>query len=220
MIPVFLANIYFTFYSLLCCELSVLHRLWHTLSLLCSDLKQISEGELLTKKIKQHFTMWDLNSPVLLGGWIIAQYSGLPVMGPACLSRARDCGAPTSDPSLGNPALSVRCWLEIVGLLSQLEQSPAPTLPCRIQLGNQSSCCLFGCHSIYPPLCGCTQVVSFRGFGGEKSSQWKAETPCRCLEILCVSVKSSVSSGWVLKPEAHVLLHFYWLQGKKISQFQ
>lgn len=163
--------------------------------------------------------MWDLNSPVLLGGWIIAQYSGLPVMGPACLSRARDCGAPTSDPSLGNPALSVRCWLEIVGLLSQLEQSPAPTLPCRIQLGNQSSCCLFGCHSMYPPLCGCTQVVSFRGFGGEKSSQWKVETPCRCLEILCVSVKSSVSSGWVLKPEAHVLLHFYWLQGKKSLNF-
>lgn len=146
MIPVFLANIYFTLYSLLCCKLSVLHRLWHTLSLLCSDLKQIAEGELLMKKIKQPFTIWDLNSPVLLSGWIIAQYSGFPVMGPACLSRAKGCGAPTSDLSLGNPALSLHCWLEVLGLLSQLQQSPAPTLPCRIQLGNQPSCCLFGCH--------------------------------------------------------------------------
>lgn len=77
------------------------------------------------KKIEQHFTVWDLNSPVLLSGWIIAQYSGLPVMDPACLSRAKDCGAQISDLSLGNPGLSVHCCLEIVGLLSQLEQSPA-----------------------------------------------------------------------------------------------
>lgn len=46
-------------------------------------------------------------------------------MDPDCLSKAKDCGAQTSGPSLGNPGLSVQCCLEIAGLLSQLEQSPA-----------------------------------------------------------------------------------------------
>lgn len=116
--------------------LSLAQTLTYTLPAMQWSETQISEGELIMKKIEQHFTIWDLNSPVLLSGWIIAQYSGLPVMDPACLSRAKGCGAQISDPSLGNPGLSVHCCLEIVGLLSQLEQSPAPTRPYRIQLGN------------------------------------------------------------------------------------
>lgn len=105
------------------------------------------KGELLMKKIKQRFTIWDLNIPVLLRGWIIAQYSGLPVMGPACLSRAKDRGAPTSDPSLGNPALSLHCW-KWWGCSHSSSRALHPQNPCRIQRGNQSSCCLFGCHSV------------------------------------------------------------------------
>lgn len=58
------------------------------------------------------------------------------MMDSACLFSAKDCGAQISDLSLRNPGLPMQCCLEIVELVSELEQSPAPTHSCGMQFGN------------------------------------------------------------------------------------
>lgn len=146
-----LANIYFqTLFLATLQAFSLVQTFRYALPLIQWSEIQISVGEFIMKKIKQRSKIWDLNSSVLLSSWIIAQYLGLPVtlIDSACLFSAKDCGAQISDLSLRNPGLSTECCLEIVELVSQLEQSPAPTHSYRIQFGSYFSCHLFGCHCI------------------------------------------------------------------------